>query len=166
MAAICKCCQQQHEISQASRSKHFARFSEIPYGLSMLVLLYTFSWSAMAGWRRIPCKITELRLDKTLVCGQSFRWGIEFPIPAYSMYCYLKYCSIIVYKIRFLCNDYATILFANTWHILILIIAYDISIYNHVHVFIIQHTSICKPCLQSSKLLTLSRLRICNYLTV
>ncbi|XP_060065748.1 N-glycosylase/DNA lyase-like [Ylistrum balloti] len=34
---------------------------------------------AACTWRWIPCKITELRLDKTLVCGQSFRWKERTP---------------------------------------------------------------------------------------
>ncbi|OWF54701.1 N-glycosylase/DNA lyase [Mizuhopecten yessoensis] len=34
---------------------------------------------AASTCRRIPCKITELRLDKALVCGQSFRWKERTP---------------------------------------------------------------------------------------
>ncbi|XP_069122062.1 LOW QUALITY PROTEIN: N-glycosylase/DNA lyase-like [Argopecten irradians] len=34
---------------------------------------------AASTCRRIPCKISELRLDKTLVCGQSFRWKERAP---------------------------------------------------------------------------------------
>ncbi|XP_002735040.1 N-glycosylase/DNA lyase-like [Saccoglossus kowalevskii] len=30
-------------------------------------------------WRSIPCKVTDLRLDITLLCGQSFRWKEKQP---------------------------------------------------------------------------------------
>ncbi|KAL4218951.1 8-oxoguanine glycosylase ogg1 [Mactra antiquata] len=30
-------------------------------------------------WRSFPCKIAELRLDRTLACGQSFRWKEHSP---------------------------------------------------------------------------------------